>query len=475
MAKKTTAKKVATNAAVTTVIHTVILAAGKGTRMKSALPKVLHPIGGKPMLGHVLDAVASLGAQTSHVVHGHGAEQVRDWHANDQTTNKSVNWVLQKDQLGTGHAVLQAMPKIPDDALVLVLYGDVPLISVRTLQNLIAAANKGLAILTVELNQPTGYGRIIRNRTGAVVGIVEENDANARQKKITEVNTGLLAVSAKRLKAWLAKVKNNNAKGEYYLTDIVGLAVKDRTRVTAVSAASPDEVEGVNDRVQLARMERVYQRTQAERLMREGVHFAEPSRFDLRGMLLPGKDVKIDVGVIIEGVVELGDNVSIGPYCVLKNVSLGNGSVVESHSVLDGVKGASDLHIGPFARLRPGTELADGAKVGNFVETKKTKVGKGSKINHLSYVGDAVLGVDVNVGAGTITCNYDGVNKHQTTIGDKAFIGSNSALVAPVEIGKGATIGAGSVIGKNAPDDALTVARARQVTLPGWKRPTKKA
>ena len=472
MTKKKAAVKATTSV---TVIHTVILAAGKGTRMKSALPKVLHPIGGKPMLGHVLDAVASLGAHTSHVVHGHGAEQVRDWHANDAAANKSVNWVLQKDQLGTGHAVLQAMPKIPDDALVLVLYGDVPLISVQTLQNLIAAASKGLAILTVELNEPTGYGRILRNRTGAVVGIVEENDANARQKKITEVNTGLLAVSAKRLKNWLGKVKNNNAKGEYYLTDIVGLAVKDRTRVTAVSAASPDEVEGVNDRVQLARMERVYQRTQAERLMREGVHMADPSRFDLRGMLLPGKDVKIDVGVIVEGVCELGDNVSIGPYCVLKNVKLGAGSVVEAHSVLDGVKGGDDLHIGPFARLRPGTELADGVKVGNFVETKKSKVGKGSKINHLSYVGDAVLGVDVNVGAGTITCNYDGVKKHQTTIGDRAFIGSNTALVAPVVVGKGATIGAGSVIGKDAPEEALTVARAKQVSLPGWTRPTKKA
>lgn len=473
MAKKAAAKKV-TTAATTTVIHTVILAAGKGTRMKSALPKVLHPIGGKPMLGHVLDAVANIGAQTSHVVHGHGAEQVRAWHAQDRAKEKSVQWVLQKDQLGTGHAVLQAIPKIPDDALVLVLYGDVPLISVATLQNLMAAASKGLAVLTVELDEPTGYGRIVRNKTGAVVGIVEENDANTRQKKITEVNTGLLAVSAKRLKAWLAKVKNNNAKGEYYLTDIVGLAVRDRTRVTAVSAANADEVEGVNDRVQLARMERVYQRTQAERLMREGVHMADPSRFDLRGMLLPGKDVKLDVGVIIEGVVELGDNVSIGPYCILKNVTLGAGSVVEAHSVLDGVKGAKDLHIGPFARLRPGTELADGAKVGNFVETKKATVGKGSKINHLSYVGDAVLGAGVNVGAGTITCNYDGVNKHQTTIGDNAFIGSNSALVAPVEIGKGATIGAGSVIGKNAPDDALTIARAKQVTLPGWKRPTKK-
>jgi bifunctional UDP-N-acetylglucosamine pyrophosphorylase/glucosamine-1-phosphate N-acetyltransferase len=457
------------------IVHTIILAAGQGTRMKSALPKVLHPIGGKPMLGHVLDAVAGIGAQASHVVHGHGAEQVREWFAQARAKDTSVKWVLQAQQLGTGHAVLQAVPKIPDDALVLVLYGDVPLISVATLQKLIAAAGKGLAILTVELETPTGYGRILRNKSGAVTGIVEENDASARQKKITEVNTGLLAVPAKRLKAWLKKVRNDNAKGEYYLTDIVGLAVKDRARVTAVSAASADEVEGVNDRVQLARMERVYQRTQAERLMREGVQFADPARFDLRGMLLAGKDVKIDVGVIVEGVCELGDNVSIGPYCVIKDSKLGKGTVVETHSVLDGVKGGADLHIGPFARLRSGTELADGAKVGNFVETKKAKVGKGSKINHLSYVGDAVLGANVNVGAGTITCNYDGVNKHETRIGDGAFIGSNSALVAPVNIGAGATIGAGSVIGKNAPDHELTVARAKQVTIPGWKRPVKKA
>ena len=458
----------------TTTVHTIILAAGQGTRMKSALPKVLHPIGGKPMLGHVLDAVAGIGAQSSHVVHGHGAEQVREWFAQTRAKDASVKWVLQPEQLGTGHAVLQALPNIPDDALVLVLYGDVPLISVATLQKLIAAAGTGLAILTVDLDQPTGYGRILRNKSGAVTGIVEENDANTRQKKITEVNTGLLAVPAKRLKAWLKKVGNDNAKGEYYLTDIVQLAVKDRARVTAVPAASADEVEGVNDRSQLARMERVYQRTQAERLLREGVQLADPARFDLRGMLLAGKDVKIDVGVIVEGVCELGDNVSIGPYCVLKDVTLGKGSVVEAHSVLDGVRGAADLHIGPFARLRPGTELDDGAKVGNFVETKKTKIGKGSKINHLSYIGDAELGADVNVGAGTITCNYDGVNKHQTRIGDGAFVGSNSSLVAPVTVGAGATIGAGSVISKHAPDHQLTVARARQVTLTGWKRPAKK-
>ena len=452
-------------------VHTIILAAGQGTRMKSATPKVLHAIGGKPMLGHVLDVAREAGAAAFHIVHGHGAEQVRSMFADA----KDLSWALQAQQLGTGHAVQQSAPNVPDDALILVLYGDVPLISKQTLKALTAAARDTLAIVTVKLDQPKGYGRILRDAQSCVTGIVEEKDASDAQKKITEVNTGLMAAPARLLKPWLNQIKNQNANGEFYLTDVVGFAVRDGLQVKTINAADAEEVEGVNDRVQLARMERVYQRRQAERLMREGVQLADPARFDLRGMLLAGKDVKLDVGVIIEGVCEFGDNVSIGPYCVIKDTKLGNGSVVEAHSVLDGVKGASDLHIGPFARLRPGTELADGAKVGNFVETKKAKVGKGSKINHLSYIGDATLGEDVNVGAGTITCNYDGVNKHQTVIGDKAFIGSNSALVAPVTIGAGATIGAGSVIGKNAPEGELTVARAKQTTIPGWKRPTKKS
>ena len=452
-------------------VHTIILAAGQGTRMKSAKPKVLHAIGGKPMLGHVLDTAREAGAQAFHVVHGHGAEQVRRMFADA----KDLSWALQEKQLGTGHAVQQSAPQVPDDALILVLYGDVPLISTATLKALTDAARDTLAIVTVKLDQPKGYGRILRDAQSRVTGIVEEKDASDAQKKITEVNTGLLAAPARLLKTWLSQLKNQNANGEFYLTDVVGFAVRDGLQVKTVNAADAEEVEGVNDRVQLARMERVYQRRQAERLMREGVQLADPSRFDLRGMLLAGKDVKLDVGVIIEGVCEFGDNVSIGPYCIIKDTKLGKDSVVEAHSVLDGVKGAADLHIGPFARLRPGTELADGAKVGNFVETKKAKVGKGSKINHLSYVGDATLGEDVNVGAGTITCNYDGVNKHQTVIGDKAFIGSNSALVAPVNIGAGATIGAGSVIGKNAPAGELTVARAKQTTISGWKRPTRKS
>jgi bifunctional UDP-N-acetylglucosamine pyrophosphorylase/glucosamine-1-phosphate N-acetyltransferase len=451
-------------------VHTIILAAGQGTRMKSAKPKVLHAIGGKPMLGHVLDTAREAGAAAFHVVHGHGAEQVRSAFADA----KDLSWALQEKQLGTGHAVQQSAPNVPDDALILVLYGDVPLISTQTLKALTDAARDTLAIVTVKLEQPKGYGRILRDAKNHVTGIVEEKDASDAQKNITEVNTGLMAAPARLLKPWLSQIKNQNANGEFYLTDVVGFAVRDGLQVKTVDAADAEEVEGVNDRAQLARMERVYQRRQAERLMREGVQIVDPSRFDLRGMLLAGKDVKLDVGVIIEGVCEFGDNVHIGPYCVIKDTKLGNDSVVEAHSVLDGVKGARELHIGPFARLRPGTELAEGAKVGNFVETKKTKVGKGSKINHLSYVGDATLGEDVNVGAGTITCNYDGVNKHQTVIGDRAFIGSNSALVAPVNIGAGATIGAGSVIGKNAPEGELTVARAKQTTIPGWKRPTKK-
>ncbi|MGH8506203.1 MAG: bifunctional UDP-N-acetylglucosamine diphosphorylase/glucosamine-1-phosphate N-acetyltransferase GlmU [Stenotrophobium sp.] len=456
-------------------LHVIILAAGQGTRMKSALPKVLHPIAGKPMLGHVLDAARGIEAAACHVVHGHGAEAVRTWFGQAYPGDGTVRWVLQAEQLGTGHAVQQAAPQTPDDALLLVLYGDVPLISPETLGALTAAAQDALAIVTVRLEQPAGYGRILRDGRGRVTGIVEENDASAEQKKITEVNTGLLAAPAHLLKPWLARISNANAKGEYYLTDVVGLAVRDGGEVKTVSAANAEEVEGVNDRAQLARAERSYQLKQAQRLMREGVQLADPARFDLRGMLLCGQDVKLDVGVIVEGICELADRVSIGPYCVLKNVKLGADTVVEAHSVLDGVNGGADLHIGPFARLRPGTELADGAKVGNFVETKKTKVGKNSKINHLSYIGDAELGADVNVGAGTITCNYDGVNKHQTVIGDRAFIGSNSALVAPVKIGADATIGAGSVISKDAPAGHLTVARSKQVSLPGWHRPTKKS
>lgn len=451
-------------------VHVVILAAGQGTRMKSTLPKVLHPLGGKPMLGRVLDAARAVGAEACHVVHGHGAEAVRAAFAGDA----DIRWVLQAQQLGTGHAVQQAMPQVPEDARVLVLYGDVPLISAETLHQLIEKSARGLALATVQLDNPKGYGRILRDVRKNVRGIVEENDASDKQKKITEANTGLLAADARQLKKWLGKIKNNNAKGEYYLTDIVALAVKDKVPVNAVVVANAHEVEGVNDRAQLARLERVYQGQQAESLLRAGVSLADPARFDLRGSLRHGRDVQIDCNVIIEGECELGDGVSIGPNCVLKDVKLGAGTEVAAHSVLEGVVTGSKAHVGPFARLRPGTVLADKARVGNFVETKKAVVGRGSKINHLSYVGDAELGAEVNVGAGTITCNYDGVNKHQTVIGDGAFIGSNSSLVAPVQIGAGATIGAGSVITKDAPAGELSVARGKQLTLPGWKRPQKK-
>ena len=451
-------------------VHVIILAAGQGTRMKSALPKVLHAVGGKPMLGHVLDAARSVGAAACHVVHGHGADQVRSSFADA----RDARWVLQAQQLGTAHAVQQAMPQIPDEALVMVLYGDVPLISSETLQALIAAAGKGLALVTVDLPEPRGYGRILRNAKRQVTGIVEENDANPKQKQITEVNTGLLAAPAKRLKKWLARVGNKNAKGEYYLTDIVALAVKDKVTVSAVSAASAEEVEGVNDRVQLARAERVYQLRQAQRLLREGVQISDPARFDLRGMLVCGKDVRLDIGVIIEGDCDLADGVRIGPYCVLKNVKLGAGTAVEAHSVLEGATAGADVHIGPYARLRPGTVLADGARIGNFVETKQAKIGRNSKVNHLSYIGDTEMGDEVNIGAGTITANYDGVNKHKTVIGDAVRVGSNAVLVAPVKLGPRATIGAGSVITKDAPAEALTVARGKQISIPGWKRPEKK-
>ena len=455
-------------------LHLVILAAGQGTRMNSARPKVLHPVGGKPMLGHVLDAGQAVGAAAVHVVHGHGAEAVQAWVIAHYPGIEAPRWVHQAEQLGTGHAVAQAAPAIPDDACLLVAYGDVPLIRPETLRALATAAGDGLAVVTVRLDDPAGYGRIVRDEAGAIRAIVEDKDATPAQRQITEVNTGLIAAPARYFKPWLARIGNDNRKGEYYLTDVVGFAVADGVPVTAVAAADADEVEGVNDRLQLARAERVYQRRQADALMRAGVALADPARFDLRGSLTAGRDVEIDVGCLFEGSVSLADGVRIGPYCVLRDVTLGAGAEVAAHSVLEGVVAGAAVHIGPFARLRPGTRLADRARIGNFVETKQAVVGEGSKINHLSYVGDATLGQGVNVGAGTITCNYDGVNKHATVIGDGAFIGSNSSLVAPVTVGEQATIGAGSVITKDAPAGQLTVARGKQLSLASWQRPTKK-
>lgn len=451
-------------------VHSVILAAGQGTRMRSAHPKVLQQLAGRSLLSHVLHGQAEPLSDVIHVVFGHGGEAVRA--AFSGATE--LNWVEQREQLGTGHAVAQALPQIPDDAVVLVLYGDVPMVGQNSLQALCEiAARDALAILTVALENPAGYGRILRD-DGRVVGIVEHKDASEAQRQIREVNTGLLAAPAAALKRWIGALDNNNAQGEFYLTDCVAKAAAEGMDVHAVLAESEVEVAGVNDRRQLAALERAYQARQADRLMGEGVQLIDPARFDLRGRLSAGRDCLIDVNCLIEGEVELADGVHIGPNCVLRNVRVGPATRIEANSVLeDAVIGAS-CSIGPFARVRPGTQMADHARIGNFVETKKAQIGTGSKINHLSYVGDAILGEHVNVGAGTITCNYDGVNKHTTHIGDGAFIGSDTALVAPVSVGANATIGAGSVISKNAPADKLTVARGRQVTVDGWQRPHKK-
>ena len=451
-------------------LEVVVLAAGQGTRMKSDLPKVLHPLAGRPLLGHVIATAGALSPARTHVVYGHGGERVLT-----RFPDANVSWVEQAERLGTGHAVMQAMPGVDDDAVVLVLYGDVPLVPADLLQPLVAAATTGaLAILTVELANPKGYGRILRNEQGAVLGIVEEKDANDAQRGIREGNTGILAAPANRLRAWLAALKNSNAQGEYYLTDVVAMAVAENLPVIAHCAQDEDDVLGVNDKLQLAHLERVYQRRQAERLMREGVTLLDPARFDLRGTLECGHDVTIDVGVVIEGHVKIGDGVTVGAHCYLRDVELGAGTQVRPMSVLEEALVGPDCRIGPFARLRPGTVLAGHAHVGNFVELKNAQVGEGSKVNHLSYVGDTVMGRDVNVGAGTITCNYDGANKHRTVIGDRAFIGSDSQLVAPVEIGADATIGAGSTVTRDAPAGDLTLSRAPQKSIAGWKRPVKK-
>ncbi len=452
-------------------LHAVILAAGQGTRMKSARPKVLQEIAGHSLLAHVLDQQARpLGAQV-HVVYGHGGEQVRAAFADDE----SLNWVEQAQQLGTGHAVAQALPGIPDEAVVLILYGDVPMVSPDSLRALCDAAREGeLAILTVEMADPAGYGRILRDARGAIAGIVEHKDADASQRAIREVNTGLLAAPAAALRRWVGALGNDNAQGEYYLTDCVSHAVADGVEVRAIHARSEAEVAGVNDRIQLAALERACQASIAQAVMRDGLQLIDPARFDLRGRLVAGRDCCIDVNCVLEGEVILGDDVRIGPNCLLRNVRIGDGTRIEANSVLDGAEVGPGCTVGPFARLRPGTRLAEGARIGNFVETKQARVGPGSKINHLSYVGDAELGAGVNVGAGTITCNYDGVNKHRTTIEDGAFIGSDTALVAPVTVGRNATIGAGSGITRDAPADTLTVARGKQRSIDGWKRPSKK-
>ena len=448
----------------------VILAAGQGTRMKSGLPKVLHPLAGRPLLGHVLDAAAALAPTRTVVVYGHGGERVP---AAFPERGDDTRWVEQTPQLGTGHALQQAVPHLDGCDRVLVLYGDVPLVQIETLR-LLLARTAAVGLLTVRLADPAGYGRIVRDGGGHVRRIVEQKDATADERAIEEVNTGIMALDGARLPGWLGRLSNANAQGEYYLTDVIAMAVGDGLAVEAVVAADPLEVAGINDRAQLAQLERAFQQRAADRLMRAGVTLLDPARFDLRGTLRHGRDVVIDVNVILEGQIVLGDDVTIGANCVLRDVAVADGVQVLENCVIEEAWIGAGSRIGPFSRIRPGTRLEGSAHVGNFVEIKKSEVGLGSKVNHLSYVGDSTIGRDVNVGAGTITCNYDGANKHRTVIGDRAFIGSNTALVAPITVGEGATVGAGTTLTRDAPAEALTVARARQETISGWKRPVKK-
>ncbi|RGP53397.1 bifunctional UDP-N-acetylglucosamine diphosphorylase/glucosamine-1-phosphate N-acetyltransferase GlmU [Pseudomonas abyssi] len=450
-------------------LHVVILAAGQGTRMRSKLPKVLHPVAGKPMLGHVIDCARSLSPTRIHVVIGHGAELVRE-----RLAAEDIHWVLQTEQLGTGHAVAQALPGTEGADQVLVLYGDVPLLRVDTLQQLSSQAGaQALGMLTVTMADPTGYGRIVRDAAGQVQAIVEQKDASAEQLAICEGNTGIMALPGKHAARWLGSLSNQNAQGEYYLTDVVAMAVSEQIPVEVAHAVDEYEVLGANNRVQLAVLEAEYRRRQAERLMTEGVSLADPARIDVRGDVRVGRDISIDINVVLEGRVVIEDDVIIEPNCVLRDCHIGAGSHIKAFSHIDGAELASGCDVGPYARLRPGTRLQAGAKIGNFVETKKADIGAGAKVNHLSYIGDAVVGPDVNIGAGTITCNYDGVNKHLTTIEEGAFIGTNTALVAPVTIGARATTAAGSTITTNVPADTLAVSRARQRNIDGWKRPTK--
>jgi bifunctional UDP-N-acetylglucosamine pyrophosphorylase/glucosamine-1-phosphate N-acetyltransferase len=451
-------------------LTTIILAAGKGTRMRSQLPKVLHKIAHKPLLQHVHDTAIQLENNAIHIVIGHGAELVKK-----TLSDLTVNWAEQTEQLGTGHAVQQVSDKISDESIALILYGDVPLLKIETLQLLLTKANeKTLALLTVNLQNPTGYGRIVRDNFGKVLRIVEEKDANETEKQITEGNTGILAVQGKFLKKWLSQLGNNNAQGEYYLTDIIALAVADGFEIITSTPQNEDEVLGVNDKLQLAHLERVYQLQQAEILMRQGVTLRDPNRFDLRGTLEVGQDVEIDVNVIFEGKNQIGNNVKIGANCSIKNATIGDDVIIFPNCVIENAVVGANSRIGPFARLRPETVLAVDTHIGNFVEIKKSVIGQGSKVNHLSYIGDSLVGKKVNIGAGTITCNYDGVNKFQTIIEDGAFIGSDTQLVAPVTVGKNATIGAGSTITKDTPDDQLTLSRNKQLSVPTWQRPTKK-
>jgi len=451
-------------------VNIVILAAGPGKRMHSSTPKVLHRLAGRALLAHVFDTAKQLSPKVICVVYGHGGELVRE-----AVEENGAVWVMQEPQLGTGHAVMQAAPHLDERWPTLVLYGDVPLIRAETLKHLVEATGTGLGLLTATLDNPKGYGRILR-KGKKVVGIVEEKDANARQRALREINTGIVVAPTKKLKSWLAKLQNNNAQKEYYLTDIVALATKERVPVTAIQADAVWETLGANSRGQLAELERIYQRKLAASLMEQGVALADPSRCDVRGSLACGRDVAIDVNCVFEGEVELGDGTSVGANCVLRNVAVGAGTRIEPFCHLEDADIGADCRIGPYARIRPGTRtrLAEKVHIGNFVEVKASSIGAGSKANHLSYIGDSEVGRNVNVGAGTIVCNYDGANKHRTIIEDDVFIGSDTQLVAPVRVGRGATLGAGTTLTKDAPPGELTLSRAKQVSIPGWRRPAKK-
>jgi bifunctional UDP-N-acetylglucosamine pyrophosphorylase/glucosamine-1-phosphate N-acetyltransferase len=444
-------------------LQIIILAAGQGKRMYSNTPKVLHQIAGKPMLVRVVETALQLNPEAIHVIYGHGGEQIKK-----SLPDLPVHWVHQAEQLGTGHAVMQALPHIPPQAQVLILSADVPLIQIKTLQALI------LALLVTDLEDPTGLGRILRDNQGEIYSIVEEKDANVQEKIIKEIYSGICCARADDLELWLPQLGNSNAQGEYYLTEIIALAVKNKTPICSLTVKDPMEVQGVNNRLQLQQLERVWQQKTANNFLEQGVMIADAQRFDLRGELVCGNDVFIDINCVFTGQVSLGDGCIIGPNCTLTNVSLGNNCELYANSVLEGCEIANNCQIGPFARLRPGTQLASNCKIGNFVETKKAVFGEESKASHLSYLGDVSLGKQVNIGAGTITCNYDGVNKHQTVIEDGVFIGSDTQLIAPITIGANATIGAGSTLRKNAPAGELTITESKQKTLHGWKRPIKK-
>jgi bifunctional UDP-N-acetylglucosamine pyrophosphorylase/glucosamine-1-phosphate N-acetyltransferase len=451
-------------------LEILVLAAGVGKRMRSSLPKVLQPLAGRPLLAHVLATARELSPRKVIVVHGHGAEAVRE-----AFNGENVEWVLQDEQLGTAHAVMQAMPRVSADADVLILYGDVPLTRAATLKRLLEAAADGLAVLTAEPADPAAYGRIVRDNSGRVAKIVEQRDASPAEREIREINAGFYALSARRLSGWLKKIDNRNVQKEYYLTDLVTLAVGDRVPVTAVKTEAAWEAAGVNTQRELAELERELQRQQAARLLDAGVRLADPARIDVRGALECGREVAIDVNCVFEGRVTLGDRVRIGPNCVLRNISIAAGTEVLGFCHLEDSTVGARCRLGPYARLRPGNTLDEGVHVGNFVEVKASRLGAGSKANHLSYLGDSEIGARVNIGAGTITCNYDGAAKHRTVIEDDCFIGSDATLVAPVRIAQGSYIGAGSTINKNTPAGQLTVARAKQVSIPGWKPPKRKA